>query len=71
VGFGAATGIRISGNFTDTNLIGVASGRDVGECFRADRPNVPVLYTSGKSIIMDDVFPGARSLPSHITTTTS
>jgi CheY-like chemotaxis protein len=32
--------------FTDINLTGAASGWDVGECFRADRPNVPVLYTS-------------------------
>jgi CheY-like chemotaxis protein len=34
--------------FTDINLTGAASGWDVGECFLADRPNVPVLYTSGE-----------------------
>ena len=32
--------------FTDINLIGAASGWEVGECFLAHRPNVPVLYTS-------------------------
>ena len=32
--------------FTDINLIGAASGWDVGECFQAARPKVPVLYTS-------------------------
>lgn len=36
--------------FTDISLIGVATGWDVAECFRADRPDVSVLYTSGKSI---------------------
>jgi CheY-like chemotaxis protein len=36
--------------FTDINLAGHSSGWDVGECFRKDRPNVPVLYTSGKSV---------------------
>jgi CheY-like chemotaxis protein len=36
--------------FTDVNLGGSASGWDVAECFRAARPDVPVVYTSGKSI---------------------
>jgi CheY-like chemotaxis protein len=36
--------------FTDINLIGAASGWDVGESFLADRPKVPVLYTSGQVI---------------------
>jgi CheY-like chemotaxis protein len=36
--------------FTDINLIGAASGWDVGERFLADRPKVPVLYTSGQVI---------------------
>jgi CheY-like chemotaxis protein len=35
---------------TDIHLIGSANGWDVAECVRADRPNVSVLYTSGKSI---------------------
>jgi CheY-like chemotaxis protein len=45
--------------FTDINLTGAASGWDVGECFRADRPNVPVLYTSGKSIDHGRCVPGS------------
>jgi hypothetical protein len=45
--------------FTDINLTGAASGWDVGECFRADRPNVPVLYTSGKSIDHGRFVPGS------------
>ena len=36
--------------FTDINLVGPASGWDVAECFRIQRPNVSVLYTSGKSV---------------------
>jgi two-component system, response regulator PdtaR len=36
--------------FTDINLIGAASGWDVGACFLANRPTVPVLYTSGQVI---------------------
>ena len=36
--------------FTDINLVGPASGWDVAECFRIERPDVPVLYTSGKSV---------------------
>ena len=38
--------LRIDVVFTDINLIGVANGWDVAECFRVDRPDVPVLYTS-------------------------
>ena len=36
--------------FTDVNLIGATSGWDVAERFQRDRPDVPVLYTSGKSL---------------------
>ena len=36
--------------FTDINLGGSANGWDVVECFRTVRPDVPVVYTSGKSI---------------------
>jgi CheY-like chemotaxis protein len=36
--------------FTDINLTGRISGWDVAECCRADRPNIPILYTSGKII---------------------
>jgi CheY-like chemotaxis protein len=35
---------------TDINLGGSASGWDVAECFRTLRPDVPVVYTSGKSM---------------------
>jgi hypothetical protein len=36
--------------FTDINLVGAASGWDVAECSRINRPNVVVLYTSGKLV---------------------
>ena len=36
--------------FTDINLGGGADGWDVAECFRTVRPDVPVVYTSGKSL---------------------
>jgi CheY-like chemotaxis protein len=42
--------ISIDVVFTDISLIGSASGWDVAECFRADRPNVSLIYTSGKSL---------------------
>jgi CheY-like chemotaxis protein len=44
------SGMSIDIVFTDINLIGSASGWDVAERFRMDRPDVPVLYTSGKMI---------------------
>jgi two-component system, OmpR family, response regulator len=36
--------------FTDINLGGLVDGWDVAHRFRADQPEVAVLYTSGKSI---------------------
>jgi CheY-like chemotaxis protein len=45
--------------FTDINLIGAATGWDVAECFQMDRPDVPVLYTSGKSIDLRRCVPGS------------
>jgi CheY-like chemotaxis protein len=36
--------------FTDINLGGAADGWDVAECFRTVRPDVPVVYTSGRSL---------------------
>jgi CheY-like chemotaxis protein len=45
--------------FTDINLTGHVSGWDVAECCRADRPNMPVLYTSGKIIEPDRRVPGS------------
>ena len=44
------SGIAIDIVFTDINLTGTANGWDVGECFRTERPDVPVLYTSGKPV---------------------
>ncbi len=35
---------------TDINLGGPASGWDVAECFRTVRPDVAVIYASGKSL---------------------
>ena len=37
--------------FTDINLGGSVSGWDVAECFRNERPNIPLLYMSGESMI--------------------
>jgi CheY-like chemotaxis protein len=45
--------------FTDINLVGSANGLDVAECFRSDRPNAPVLYTSGKAIDRQRCVPGS------------
>lgn len=36
--------------FTDIGLSGSATGWDVAECFRVERPEVPVLYTSVKAV---------------------
>ena len=44
------SGTSIDLVFTDINLVGSASGWDVAECFRTQRSDVPVLYTSGKSV---------------------
>ena len=46
--------------FTDINLVGPASGWDVAECFRIERPDVPVLYTSGKSVDSQRCVPGSE-----------
>ena len=45
--------------FTDINLVGAASGWDVAESFQRDRPDVPVLYTSGKSLDLRRCVPGS------------
>ncbi len=45
--------------FTDINLDGAATGWGVGDAFWRDRPNVPVLYTSGKSIDPERRVPGS------------
>jgi CheY-like chemotaxis protein len=48
--------------FTDLHLIGSATGWDVAECVRADRPDVRVLYTSSKSIDHGRCVPGSAFL---------
>jgi CheY-like chemotaxis protein len=45
--------------FTDINLAGPTSGWDVAECFRTDRPSVPILYASGKSFDPQRRVPGS------------
>ena len=45
--------------FTDINLVGEASGWDVAESFQRDRPDVSVLYTSGKSLDVRRCVPGS------------
>jgi CheY-like chemotaxis protein len=49
--------------FTDINLSGVASGWDVAEFFRRDRPNAPVIYTSGSSADPHRCVPGSVFIP--------
>jgi CheY-like chemotaxis protein len=46
--------------FTDINLIGPATGWDVAEYFRIERPDVPVLYTSGKAVDAQRRVPGSE-----------
>jgi CheY-like chemotaxis protein len=53
------SGMSIDAVFTDINLTGRVSGWDVAQCFRADRPNMPVLYTSGKIIEPGRRVPGS------------
>jgi hypothetical protein len=45
--------------FTDINLAGAANGWGVVDAFRAERPNVPVLYTSGKPVDPARLIPGS------------
>jgi CheY-like chemotaxis protein len=45
--------------FTDISLVGAASGWDVAESFRMARPNMPVMYTSGKSVEPERRVPGS------------
>jgi CheY-like chemotaxis protein len=49
--------------FTDVNLGGYASGWDVAECFRSVRPNVPVVYTSGRSLDAGRCVGGSTFVP--------
>jgi CheY-like chemotaxis protein len=47
---------------TDIHLAGSATGWDVAQCVRADRPNVSVLYTSGESFDRERCVPGSAFL---------
>lgn len=49
--------------FTDVNLGGYASGWDVAECFRSVRPDVPVVYTSGRSLDAGRCVGGSTFVP--------
>ncbi len=49
--------------FTDVNLGGYASGWDVAECFRTVRPDVPVVYTSGRSLDAGRCVGGSTFVP--------
>jgi FixJ family two-component response regulator len=49
--------------FTDVNLGGYASGWDVAECFRTLRPDVPVVYTSGRSLDAGRCVGGSTFVP--------
>ena len=57
------SGLSIDIVFTDINLVGSTSGWDVAERFRMDRPDVPVLYTSGKLIDAKRCIPGSVFVP--------
>jgi CheY-like chemotaxis protein len=53
--------------FTDISLTGPTNGWDVAECFRTDRPNIPVLYASGKSFDTQRRVPGSVFVPKPYT----
>jgi CheY-like chemotaxis protein len=53
------SGLTIDVVFTDINLAGAATGWDVADAFRMNRPNVPVLYTSGNLIDPKRGVPGS------------
>ena len=54
-------GVAIDAVLTDINLTGPTTGWDVADCYRKDRPDIPVLYTSGRTAdttrcVRDSVF---------------
>jgi CheY-like chemotaxis protein len=49
--------------FTDVNLGGYTSGFDVAECFRKVRPDVSVVYTSGRSLDAGRCVAGSAFVP--------
>jgi CheY-like chemotaxis protein len=64
-------GHRVDVVFTDIQLGGLLSGWDVAEQFRAARPDVPIIYTSGNSVdrsrrVVDSVFLDKPYLPAAI-----
>jgi CheY-like chemotaxis protein len=44
---------------TDINLGGPASGWDVAECFREERPDIPLLYMSAERVVPERCAPGS------------
>jgi len=46
--------------FTDINLAGAATGWDVAEHFHRHRPDLPVLYTSGRTLDSPRRIPGSE-----------
>jgi CheY-like chemotaxis protein len=43
---------------TDINLGGPTSGWDVAECFREERPDIPLLYVSADKVNQERCAPG-------------
>jgi CheY-like chemotaxis protein len=46
--------------FTDIQLGGHLSGWDLAEVMRAERPDIPVIYTSGTSVGRSRMVPRSR-----------
>jgi CheY-like chemotaxis protein len=62
IAFGTS-GAAIDIVFTDIDLASTASGWDVADYFRVNRPGVPVVYTSGKSVDPRRRVPGSLFIP--------
>jgi CheY-like chemotaxis protein len=59
------TGSRIDILFTDVNLPGSMDGAALARCARELRPDLPVMYTSGRRSVIDQLDPveGAMFVP--------
>jgi CheY-like chemotaxis protein len=59
------TGSRIDILFTDVNLPGGMDGAALARCARELRPHLPVMYTSGRRSVIDQLDPveGAMFVP--------
>jgi CheY-like chemotaxis protein len=59
------TGSRIDILFTDVNLQGGMDGAALARCARELRPDLPVMYTSGRRSVIDHLDPveGAMFIP--------